>query len=315
MSKQFKKSHPVLVLVGPTASGKTEVACCLAEPLHAAIVSADSRQIYKWMNIGTAKPTPAEQKNIPHYFVDLLTPDQEFSAGEYARRARSLIQTLRNQGQFVLVVGGSGMYIQALLDGFFPPAVNDPAIKARLKERVRLEGPEPLYRELEKIDPERAAELHPRDAHRIVRALEVYYVSGQTFTALRRQKRIPAPFPFVQFGLRWPREILYKRIESRVDQMINAGLEREVRALLARGLHPELNALQSVGYREMIAYIRGEMSYADMVAKIKQHTRNFAKRQMTWFRKDRRIHWIDMEQFAEVQEAAARILELYHAML
>ncbi len=301
---------PVIVIVGPTASGKTHVAICLAEAIGAEIISADSRQFYRDMDIGTAKPTAAELARVTHHFIDFLPPQVEFSAGEFSRIARDLIRELRRRGKNVIVAGGSGMYIRALLDGFFEPAIKDPAIKQALKQRAETEGGSVLYRELQAIDPVRAAELHPNDVHRIVRALEVYYASGKRFSEVQQQKRVAADFPFVQIGLRWPREKLYQRIEQRVDDMIRQGLERETRALLVGGVNPKANALQSVGYREMIQYIRGELAFAEMVDKIKQHTRNFAKRQLTWFRRDARIRWVEVHSEEELDRAAHQMLEI-----
>ncbi len=303
------RDFPVIVIVGPTASGKTDVALELAERLQAVIVSADSRQFYRWMDIGTAKPTPEQLRRAKHYFVDFLHPREEYSAGQFAREARKLIRELRQAGRPVVVVGGSGMYIQALLQGFFAPVVRDPNIKAELKRRAEQEGAAALYAELQRVDPQRAAELHPNDAHRIVRALEVYYVSGKPFSELQRQPRVPADFPYVPFGLMWPREALYRRIEARVDRMVQQGLEREVRGLLAMGVSPRANALQTVGYREMIQYIRGELDRDAAIALIKQHTRNFAKRQITWFKRDREIHWLDIAAPFQPQSLADRILQ------
>ena len=302
------RDFPVIVIVGPTASGKTDVALELAERLQAVIVSADSRQFYRWMDIGTAKPTPEQLRRAKHYFVDFLYPREEYSAGQFAREARKLIREMREAGRPVVVVGGSGMYIQALLEGFFAPVVRDPKIKAALKRRAEQEGAASLHAELQRVDPQRAAELHPNDAHRIVRALEVYYVSGKPFSELQRQPRVPADFPYVQFGLMWPREVLYRRIEERVDRMMEQGLEREVRGLLAMGVSPQVNALQTVGYREMIQYIRGEQDRDAAVALIKQHTRNFAKRQITWFKRDRDIHWLEITMPFQPQTVADRIL-------
>jgi len=237
------QSLPVIVIVGPTAAGKTAVAIALAQGIDAEIISADSRQFYRWLDIGTAKPSARERRQVPHHFVDFLPPEAEYSAGEFSRQARQRIAELRRQGKNVVVVGGSGMYIQALLDGFFAPQARDKALQKQLKRRVLAEGSERLYAELQRIDPERAAQLHPNDAHRIVRALEVFYATGQKFSDLQRQPRVPADFEFRQFGLEWPRPHLYARIERRVDAMLEQGLEREVRALLARGVHPETNAL------------------------------------------------------------------------
>jgi tRNA dimethylallyltransferase len=311
-----KKMHnttslfPVIVIVGPTASGKTTVAIELAKRIDAEIISADSRQFYKMMDIGTAKPTAAELLQAKHHFIDFLPVDAEYSAGDFSRDARKLIAELRAKRKNVIVAGGSGMYITALLDGFFAPVAKDKALQRKLKERAQEQGSEKLYEELQRIDPERAAELHPNDAHRIVRALEVYYATGERLSSLRDQPRVPAEFPFAIFGLRWDRQALYKRIGDRVEAMLAAGLQKEVEAILASGMSAEVNALQTVGYKEMILHLHGKTPFVEMVDKIKQHTRNFARRQMTWFRKDARVRWLDIgdSHSANISDIMSRII-------
>lgn len=303
---------PVIVLVGPTAAGKTATAIALARLAGAEVVSADSRQFYKLMDIGTAKPSPAELAQVPHHFIDILPPTAEYSAGEYAREARARIDALRRTGRRVVVVGGSGMYLTALLDGFFAPAPQDKTLQTALKKRALLEGSAALFAELQQVDPVRAAELHPNDGHRIVRALEVYYATGQQISRLRQQPRVPATFPFIMFGLRWPREELYRRIDQRVEAMLAAGFEREVRALLALGFSPMLNAMQTVGYKETVQFLRGDLVEAEMVTQIKQHSRNYAKRQMTWFAKDQRIQWLEVTASVAPAQLAATIRSRVH---
>ncbi|MCA9733444.1 MAG: tRNA (adenosine(37)-N6)-dimethylallyltransferase MiaA [Deferribacteres bacterium] len=288
-----KTKLPVILVVGPTASGKTEVAIELAKRTGAEIVSADSRQIYQQLTIGTAKPTEAQLQEVTHHFIDYLPLREEYSAGQFSRDARKKIATLQHQNKSTVVVGGSGMYIDALLNGFFQPIAADKKLQKKLKERARLEGSDVLHAELEKIDPERAAELPPLDAHRIVRSLEIFYATGEKHSDLLQTPRIPADFPFMQFALNWPRSILYKRIENRVDVMLEQGLLEEVKSLLAHGMAKDNNALLTVGYREVIQYLDGDLDYKMMVDKIKQHTRNYAKRQVTWFKRDSRIQWID----------------------
>ena len=286
---------PVIVLVGPTASGKTTVAIELAKKTDAEIISADSRQLYKMMDVGTAKPTAEELQQAKHHFIDFLPLEAEYSAGDFSRDARKLIAELRAKQKNVIVAGGSGMYIKALLDGFFAPIAKDKTLQIKLKKRAKEESSEKLHAELQQVDPERAAELHPNDAHRIVRALEVFQATGKPFSHFRRQPRISADFPFVIFGLNWQREDLSKDIEAGVDAMLAAGLQQEVETILGSGISPDVNALQTVGYKEMILFLRGEMPHDEMVEKIKQHTRNFAKRQLTWFRKDARVQWLDVD--------------------
>ena len=311
MNQKTQTLQPVIVLVGPTASGKTSVAIALAQMFDAEIISADSRQMYRHMTIGTAKPSADELAQVPHYFIDTLDPGDEYSAGQYSRDARALIAQMRQAGKNIIVVGGSGMYIDALLNGFFEPIVQDKELQNALKKRATEEGCEALYAELEKVDPERAAELAPLDAHRIVRALEIFYTTRQKPSELLKRPRIPADFPFVQFALEWDRTKLYRRIEMRVDQMLEHGLLAEVKKLLDSGIPPQTNALLTVGYREVIQFFAGDYTYEEMVDKIKQHTRNYAKRQMTWFRRDDRIQWIACSETTSAEEIATAMREKF----
>ncbi|KAA3616624.1 MAG: tRNA (adenosine(37)-N6)-dimethylallyltransferase MiaA [Calditrichaeota bacterium] len=287
---------PVIVITGPTASGKTEVAIELAMKIGAEIISADSRQIYKNLTIGTAKPTSEQLNRVSHHFVDILHPSEEFSAGQFSRQARRQINNLRSQNINVVVTGGSGMYIESLLDGFFEPEISNKRIQQQLKDRAQIEGSEVLHTELQNVDPERAAELQLLDSHRIVRSLEIYYETGKKHSEWLKQPRIAADFPFILFALNWPRPVLYERIEKRVDRMLEQGLIAEVESVLGSGITRDTNSLLTVGYREVVQYLDNELSYDAMVDKIKQHTRNYAKRQMTWFKRDKRIQWIDCNE-------------------
>ena len=292
----------VALIVGPTAVGKTEIALRLAERLGAEIVSADSRQIYCHLNIGTAKPSPDELLRIPHHFIDVCDPDHYYSAGEYARAARRSIADLLHRGVTPLVVGGSGFYLRALVDGLFAPELSDPEIKAKWREAVRRRGVEAVHAELRRVDPKTAARLHPNDSQRIVRAMEVFELSGRPLSSFQRGREEPADFTPLFFGLRRERPALAERIDRRVEWMIEAGLADEVRDLAGRGWGPELNALRSVGYQEVFEFLAGRCSWEETIRLIKLNTRRYAKRQMTWFRRDARIHWIDLDR-CRVQQA------------
>ncbi len=287
------KLLPVIVIAGPTAAAKTEVAIALALQIGAEIISADSRQIYRDLTIGTAKPTVEELACVPHHFIDILPLTAEYSAGQFCREARVKIDELRSKEKNIIIAGGSGLYIDALLNGFFQPVAGNKKLQQELKERARRQGSEALHAELTKVDPERAAELPKLDAHRIVRSLEVYLETGRKHSELLKQPRVAAKFPFRQFAFNWPRQTLYERIEKRVDMMLESGLLDEVDHILHSGVPKTTNALMTVGYREVIQYRDNELTFDEMVDKIKQHTRNYAKRQMTWFRRDSRIKWID----------------------
>ncbi len=282
----------VLILVGPTAVGKTALSLDLAEQLNAEMVSADSRQVYKFMDVGTAKPTPEELERIPHHFIDIRFPDQLYSAGEYGRDARDVIATLLSKSITPLVVGGSGFYIRALVDGLFAPHVTDPEIKEQWRQRIKMEGKEQVFAFLQKVDPETGARLHINDTQRVVRALEVWELTGKPISEFRQGEETPASFIPLFFGLNRKRDELYARIEQRVDDMISEGLVAEVENLLHMGYGPQYNALRTVGYREVFDYFEGKIDYETMIDTIKQNTRRYAKRQLTWFRKDERIFWL-----------------------
>ena len=287
--------NKVLIVVGPTAVGKTEVALQLAESLKAEIVSADSRQVYRYLDIGTAKPTLEERRRIPHHFIDVRDPDQYYSAGEYGREARQRIAELLKRGIVPIVVGGSGFYIRALVDGLFAPRISDSTVKEKWRTRIREQGSETVFAYLLQVDPHTADRLHPNDTQRIVRALEVYEISGQVISQFRQGNAEPATFQPVFIGLMRDRKQLHERIERRVDLMLASGLVEEVAVLKKKGWGPELNALRTVGYQEVFKFLDGLYSYDEMIQKIKTSSRQYAKRQMTWFSKDQRIHWLAVD--------------------
>lgn len=301
--------NKVLVLAGPTASGKTELALCLARSWGGEIVSADSRQIYRGMDIGTAKPSTEEQAGVRHHFIDICEPDQDYSAGTYGREARACIARLQAAGRPPIVAGGSGFYIRALLDGLPAPHASDPQVKAWWRQQIVELGAEAIHARLAQVDPASAARLHPNDTQRIVRALEVYQLSGQPLSAYKPGSEKPADFTPVIIGLAWPREMLYERIDRRVDVMIGQGLIEEVERLRDKGYGLHLNALRTVGYQEVFAHLQGELSREEMIALIKQHSRQYAKRQMTWFRRDARVQWMNVEEMGK-EEMAKRITSM-----
>jgi tRNA dimethylallyltransferase len=299
-----------IILVGPTGVGKTAVSYELAEqlPEAAEIISADSRQVYKYMDIGTAKPSPQMRQEIMHHFIDVHNPDRVYSAGEFGEEARGKIDEILAREHWPIVVGGSGLYLRALLEGFFAPKVSNHEIQAQLKQRAATEGSRKLHAELAKIDPVCAARVHPNDAHRIVRALEIYHASGKLPSEVRLYSNYPAEFVYRVIGLNMPRIELYQRIDQRVDKMLAAGLVDECKRLLEMGYSPALNALKTVGYQEVFRHLRNEISYGEMVALIKQHSRNYAKRQMTWFRKMSGVEWLDIRSQDPPEKIAALLL-------
>lgn len=282
----------VIAVVGPTCSGKTGVGIALSRLVDGEIVSADSRQIYRLIDIGTAKPTPDELRQVTHHLVDIVSLDEDISAGTFSRLARETIGEIFSRNRVPLLVGGSGLYVRSVIDGLFDAPEIDDETREGLRKRLKSEGAERLLEELKRLDPVAAKGLLPQNYKRILRALEVYYVSGKPISVLRAERTSPPDFNVLQFGLVLERKELYRRIENRVDSMMDAGLVDEVKELLRRGFDPNLNSLQTVGYKEAIGYIQGRIRFEEMVALIKMNTRRYAKRQLTWFRKDPRIIWI-----------------------
>lgn len=289
--RRSSPSSRLIVLVGPTAVGKSSLALRLAADLRAEIVSADSRHIYMGMDVGTAKPTPEDRLAVPHHMVDLISPDQTYSAARYGRQAGAIVDRLLAGGKVALVVGGSGLYIKALLRGLFPGPVADPA----LRESLRGKKPEELRRELERLDPEAAGRIHPRDMVRTVRALEVYYLTGKPISTLQSRHAFPNRYPdAVLIGLTRERADLYRRIEERVDAMIRQGLSEEVASLVKAGYSLDLPSMQTLGYRHLGRVLRGEWSMAEAVQRLKKDTKAFAKRQLTWFRAMEGVNWVEL---------------------
>ena len=302
---------PLICIVGPTAVGKTEIAIQLAQQLDAEIVSLDSRQIYREMDIGTAKPTPDQRRAIPHHLIDCVDVDQPFSVAEYQRLADVTIAEIGERGKQPMAVGGAGLYFRGVIDGLFDGPGADAEIRAKLQREADEHGNVALHERLRQCDPEAADRVHPNNLVRVIRALEVYELTGKPISALQQQWRMEeSRYPFRAFGLDMPREVLYRRIEDRVDLMVTAGLIEEVKGLLDRGYPRNCVAMQSFGYKELIDYLDGVRTLDEAIALLKQNTRRFAKRQLTWFRNDPRIEWIDISQFASMEGIVDNLLEL-----
>jgi tRNA dimethylallyltransferase len=283
-------------LLGPTAVGKTEIAIQLAQRLNAEIISVDSRQIYRQMDIGTAKPTAEEQQAARHHLIDCVDISQPFSVADYQSLADAAITDIQNRGKQVLLVGGAGLYFRAIVDGLFEGPGADTALRERLEQEAAQHGVDALHERLRTCDPESADRIHPNNLVRVIRALEVYELTGMPMSEHQQQwHQKYQRYPFIAFCLTMPRALLYQRIEHRVDVMLANGLIAEVESLLAAGYSCDTVALRSFGYKELIAYLDGECTYLEAVEQLKQNTRRFAKRQLTWFRKDTRLEWIDRE--------------------
>ena len=302
------RQRRILALVGPTATGKTRVGVALARALGGEVVSADARQIYRHMDIGTAKPTVEERALAKHHMIDVVNPDEDYSAGHYARDAYAAIELILERDRVPVIVGGAGLYLKAVLDGFSPLPRTPRAVRERLMADAN-EDPAGIYARLRGVDPRTAERLHANDTKRIVRALEVFELTGTPLSVLHEQP--PATgrnWRVAWFGLTMDRPLLYRRIEERVDGMIASGLIDEVRDLQRRGYGPELNALNTFGYREVFDFLAGKLDLDETAAQIKTGTRRYAKRQLTWFRRDRRLTWTDANE-AGAANAILKILD------
>ena len=284
--KNFQKPIPLIIIQGATAAGKSRFAIKLAEELDSSIVSADSRQVYKYLNIGTAKPTLEEQNKIEHHLIDVVEPDEEYNAGIFAEDADILIKKISTQNKIPIICGGTGFYIKALLEGIFKAPEIPSEIRQNLRKIADVNGIEFFYKKLKEIDPDSARRINENDANRIIRALEVYETTGKTITQLWKEDiHEQRNFQTMNIMITENRNVLYERINNRVDKMIDNGLLDEMKKLVQRGYKRNDPGMNTVGYKELFPYLEGEKELVDCIDKIKQNTRNFAKRQLTWYRK------------------------------
>jgi len=297
--------YPGVVILGPTASGKTRLGTALAARFHGEIISCDALQVYRFMDIGTAKATPAEREKVPHHMLDLQDPGENFSAGEYQRTARQYLDAVREQGRLPFVVGGTGFYLRALIDGLFEGPGRSDDLRARMRRIIESRGPGSLYRALRRIDPQTAARITPADSARIIRAYEVYLLTGRPMSWWQgRPRDALRGYRWLRLGIETPRPLLYDRINTRVADMFDKGFIEEVRGLLGR-FPRDCQALKAIGYREVVAYLEGELSLEQAIEQTQQESRHYAKRQMTWFRSDSRVIWLDGALDPETLEAGA----------
>jgi tRNA dimethylallyltransferase len=298
----------VIVVTGPTCSGKTRLSLELAEKLNTEIISADSRQVYKYLDIGTAKPSPSELKKVKHHFVSSLEPDADFNVSNFENEALAVIGRLHSENKVPIVVGGSGLYIKALIDGIFNTADTDNDFRTRLMDERKKYGNEYIYKKLEEVDSVSASRMLPQNYKRVIRALEVLHLTGKPIWQLQKEYKRDVQIQFHQYGLEWDRDKLYKNIENRVDEMFEEGLVEEVKSVLAKGYSKDLNALNTVGYKEIISFLEGEITLKRASELIKRNTRRFAKRQLTWFKRDERIKWIKIDSPDNLKIAAEQIV-------
>ena len=293
------KKKPLVVLTGPTAVGKTKASIGLAKVIGGEIISADSMQVYEYMDIGSAKIRPEEMQGVPHYLIDDLKPWDEFHVVRFQQMAKNAMEQIYANGHIPIVVGGTGFYIQALLyDIDFTGTAQDDTYRAELENLVKEKGAAYLHNMLRKVDPKSAEDIHANNVKRVIRALEYYRQTGQKMSEHNEEeRRKESPYEFVYFVLNAPREQLYARIDRRVDQMIEEGLVDEVKHLKELGCTKEMVSMQGLGYKEILAYLDGEYDLSTAVYTIKRDTRHFAKRQLTWFRRERQVTWIQKEVY------------------
>jgi len=285
-------------MIGPTAVGKTEIAIEVAKKIDAEVISADSMQIYRYMDIGTAKPTLEERKGIIHHMIDIINPDEEFSAADFQARAKEYIDDIYSRHKIPLLTGGTGFYINSICYNYtFSNAQKDDSFRKLLQKQARQYGNQYLYRKLQKLDPIAAQKIHPNNLRRVIRAIEVCIKTGKPFSYYEEKtKKQESQFDLLMYGLTRPRDELYRRIDERVNNMINAGLVEEVQKLLRMGYTKELNSMQGLGYRQIIDYLYGKTTLSEAIYLISRDTRHYAKRQYTWFLRDKNIVWLDVSK-------------------
>jgi len=282
----------VIILLGPTCVGKTGLSILIAKALKTEIISADSMLVYKHMDIGTAKPSDEELKTVPHHLIDILSPSQTFSAGQFKERATAIIHSLHARDKIPVITGGTGLYIRSLTKGLFEGPGADDSLRKTLKEEAEIQGSDYLYTKLETIDPEAARRIDKNDVRRLIRALEVSLKSPQGISELRKNSTVPLHYDFIKIGLTRDRNELYPMIEQRVDRMMQSGLLEETKQLLT--FSPGKTALQALGYKEIMLFMHGTVDLAEAVRLMKKRTKEYAKRQFTWFKKEPDIHWVDI---------------------
>jgi len=290
----MKDKQPLLVIAGPTASGKKTAALEIAERFNGEIVSADSRKVYRYLDIGTAKPSEADRERVRHHLIDIAEPDEPFSAGSWVSCASEAVEDILSRDRLPILSGGTGFYIKSFREGLSEGMASDSAVREKLDREAAESSSKAMHEKLREIDPMRAAELAPNDSFRVLRALEVYYASGTSFTEARQSQRlIGGDYHYMTIGISMERERLYQRINERVDLMIKAGLTDELKSVLARGYSRELVSLDTVGYKEWFDWLDGLASFDDCLELVKRNSRRYAKRQLTWFKGQEDVTWID----------------------
>lgn len=301
--EQLQKKEKIVVIIGPTAVGKTKLSIALAKRFNGEIISGDSMQVYKGLDIGTAKIKQEEMEGIPHYLIDIKEPDESFSVAEFQSLVKQHIKDISNRGKLPIIVGGTGLYIQSVIYDYQFSHVpsSDQGIREKLEKKALEEGNQALHDQLKQIDPISAERIHPNNIRRVIRALEVYYCTGKTMSELQNKKQ-ELCYDAALLGLTMEREELYDRINQRVDKMIEEGLLKEVRKLYDSGLSGECQSIQGIGYKELYEYFSGKATLEEAIEKLKQNSRRYAKRQLTWFRNKMPAKWFDMTNVKTSQQ-------------
>lgn len=308
--------RPLVVLVGPTAVGKSDIGLRLARALETDLLTADSRQVYRGMDIATDKPTVAQRQGVPHRLIDLVNPDESFNAGQYRRLALQEIERLYGERRLPLIVGGTGLYVRTLIHGLCDAPRADQAFRASLLHKAQGRERSFLHAELAQVDPELAARLHPHDEVKIVRALEVFHLSGRRLSDVQQEHRFAEqPFSVLMIGLNRERTQLYRRIDDRVETMFARGVVEETAQLLAKGYDRETGAMKGLGYQQIAGYLSGDYDRAEALRLLKRDTRHFAKRQLTWFRKEPGLQWWMLTEQDTAEEVAGRLVETVHTFV
>ncbi len=313
----MKKPNAVLI-AGPTGVGKTETSVLLAKKLNTEIISCDSMQIYRGMDIGTAKVTEEEKQGIVHHMIDILDANEPFSVCDYVERASKIVEELASRGKTALVVGGTGLYADSLFKGidFSPNASKDETYRKKMNDLLQKEGAEYIHSLLEKTDKESADAIHPNNVKRVIRALEYYHATGEKISDYnKKSKSFPEPYNSVRIYFTRDRQSLYERINLRVDKMISLGLENEVKRILDSGVRRDSTAMQALGYKEMADYLEGNCSLDEAIENIKQKSRNYAKRQLTWFKRDKEGIWLNPDEFSSLEQVSQKCFEIIRSRI
>lgn len=306
----------VIVIVGPTAVGKSQVAIELASGLGTEIISADSRQIYRGMDIGTAKPGLMDRSRVHHHLIDQADPNEVFTAGQFIKKARFILSNLQKEGRIPVVVGGTGLYIKLLTQGLWSGPSANWEKRNRLREEESMHGAGTLHRRLRSIDPEAAQRIDPADVVKIIRAIEVFEETGRTLSSFHAEHCFnDRPYDVITIGLRRSRSDLYQRIEDRIDHMLDSGFLDEVRGLLKQGYSPDLSSMKGLGYRQVIGYLNGEYDLLEAIRRFKRESRRYAKRQLTWFNGDESIRWMDLDPSTTVEESLQTMVDMIRPMV